>query len=234
MQHPQFPADGRNRQVVPTKWWEQQRPQRQQTQPRLGRYEEQVPPPRQQLPDPPQRMQRLEYWNFGESHGEQFAPQPLSYRQLGGSSRGGRQVNPNPSESLVQQIVNVEQLPQNPRLLNVGPKPTKWAVNTPLSAFKTDLILHFRATELPKQTGGIASLAFLSDAYRTTFLSRLATERGLQADPELVAQEEITWSDFSRIMTEVFSQQVTDHEIRSEMESHTRPNSSGPDTIVFL
>ena len=52
MQHPQFLADGRNRQVVPTKWWEQQRPQRQQIQPRLGRYEEQIPLPRQQLPHP--------------------------------------------------------------------------------------------------------------------------------------------------------------------------------------
>ena len=104
----------------------------------------------------------------------------------------------------------------------------------PTQCFKTDLILHFRATELPKQKWGIASLAFLSDAYRTTFLSRLVAERGLQADPKLVAQEEITWSDFSRIMTGVFGQQVTDHEIKSEIESHMRPNSSGPDTIAFL
>ena len=116
----------------------------------------------------------------------------------------------------------------------MGPKPTKWTGNTPLSAFKTDLILYFRATELPKQKWGIASLAFLLDACRTTFLSHLATERGLQADPGLVAQEEITWSDFNQIMTEVFGQQVTDHENRSEIESHTRPNSSGPDTIAFL
>ena len=137
-------------------------------------------------------MQRPEHWDFGASRGEQFAPQPPSYRQRGGSSRGRRQVNPNPSESPVHQLVNVEQLPQNPRLLNVGPKPTKWAGDTPLSAFKTDLILHFRATELPKQKWGIASLAFLSDACRTTFLSCLAAERGLQADPKLVAQEEIT------------------------------------------
>ena len=35
-------------------------------------------------------------------------------------------------------------------------------------------------------------------------------------------------------MTEVFGQQATDHEIRSEIESHTRPNSSGLDTIAFL
>ena len=85
----------------------------------------------------------------------------------------------------------MEQLPQNPRLLNVGPKPAKWSGNTPLSAFKTDLILHFRATELPKQKWGIASLAFLSDACRTTFLSQLALERGLQVDPRLVAQEKL-------------------------------------------
>ena len=79
----------------------------------------------------------------------------------------------------------------------MGHKPSKWAGNTPPSAFKTDLILHFRATELPKQKWGTAGLAFLSDACKATFLSRLAAERGLQADPELVAQEEITWSDFS-------------------------------------
>ena len=85
----------------------------------------------------------------------------------------------------------------------MGPKPTKWAGNTPLSAFKTDLILHYRATELPKQKWGIASLAFLSETCRTTFLSRLVVERGLEANPELVAQEDITWTDFSRIMTEV-------------------------------
>ena len=84
---------------------------------------------------------------------------------------------------------NVE---QGTRLLNVGPKPVKWAGDTPLSAFKTDLILHYRATELPRQKWGIASLAFLDNAYRTTFLSRLATERGLQADPELIAQAQIT------------------------------------------
>ena len=178
-------------------------------------------------------MQPPEQWNFGEG-GERSTPQLPSYRQRGGSSRGGRQVNPDPSEPPVQQQIHVEQAPQNPRLLNVGPKPTKWAGNTPLSAFKTDLILHYRATELPKQKWGIASLAFLSDACRTTFLSRLAAERGLQADPELVAQEDITWSDFSRIMTEVFGQQVTEHEIRAEIEAHTRPNSSGPDTIAFL
>ena len=148
--------------------------------------------------------------------------------------RGGRQVTPDPSESPVQQQVNVEQAPHHPRLLNVGPKPTKWAGTTPLSAFKTDLILHYRATELPKQKWGIASIAFLSDACRTTFLSRLAAERGLQADPELVAQEDITWEEFSRIMTEVFGQQVTEHEIRAEIETHTRPNSSGPDTIAFI
>ena len=141
-------------------------------QPRMGRYEEQTPPPRQQLPHPQQRMQRLEHWNFGEESGEQFLPQPPRYRQRAGSSTGGRQVNPNPSESPVQKIVNVEQLPQYPRLLNVGPMLTKWAGNTPLSAFKTDLILHFRATELPKQKWGIASLAFLSDVCKTTFLSR--------------------------------------------------------------
>ena len=35
-------------------------------------------------------------------------------------------------------------------------------------------------------------------------------------------------------MIEVFGQQVTDHEIRSEIESHMSPNSSGRDTIAFL
>ena len=44
MPHSQFPADDRIRQIVPTRWWEQQR---QQIQPHLGKYEEQVPPPRQ-------------------------------------------------------------------------------------------------------------------------------------------------------------------------------------------
>ena len=98
IQHPQFPADaqmqrsvgGRNWQVVPTRWWEQPRPQRQQMQPRMGRFEEQAPQPWQQLPHPQRRMQRPEQWNFGEG-GEQFTPQPPSYRQRGGSSRGGQQ-----------------------------------------------------------------------------------------------------------------------------------------------
>ena len=35
-------------------------------------------------------------------------------------------------------------------------------------------------------------------------------------------------------MTEVFVQQVTEHEIRAQIEADTRPNSSGPDTIFFL
>ena len=217
-------------QLVAARWWRQQR---QQIQPQQGRLVVQTPQPRQQRAHPQRRMQAPDQWNIGES-GEQTAPQQPSYRQRGAGSRGGRQVNPDPSEPPVQQQVNVEQAPQHPRLLNVGPKPTKWAGNTPLSAFKTDLILHYRATELPKQKWGIASIAFLSDACRTTFLSRLAAERGLQADPELVAQEDITWEEFSRILTEVFGQQVTEHEIRAEIETHTRPNSSGPDTIAFI
>ena len=35
-------------------------------------------------------------------------------------------------------------------------------------------------------------------------------------------------------MTAVFGQQVTEHEIRAEIEAHTRPNSSGPNIIAFL
>ena len=91
----------------------------------------------------------------------------------------------------------MEQNPQNPRLLNVGPKPTRWARNTPLNAFKIDLILHYRATEFPKQKWAIASLAFLDSPCRSTFWLRLAIEWGLYADciyrqtisSELVAQE---------------------------------------------
>ena len=84
-------------------------------------------------------------------------------------------------------VTSTHAVDQNPRLLNVGPKPAKWAGDTPLAAFKTDLILHYRATELLHQKWGIASLAFLDNACRITFLSRLAAEHGLQADPELVA-----------------------------------------------
>ena len=35
-------------------------------------------------------------------------------------------------------------------------------------------------------------------------------------------------------MIEVFGQQVTEQKIRAEIEAHTRPNSSGPDTISFI
>ena len=137
-------------QMVAARWWRQQR---QQLQPQQGRLVGQGPQPRRQITHPQRRMQNPEHWNFGES-GEQSVPQSPSYRQRGGASRGGRQVNPDPSEPPVQQQIHVDQVPQNPRLLNVGPKPTKWAGNTPLSAFKTDLILHYRATELPKQKWG--------------------------------------------------------------------------------
>ena len=112
---PQFPAaaqmqdsaDGQDWQVVAARWWRQQR---QQIQPRMGRLVGQAPQPRPQMPHPQRRMQRPDQWNFGES-GEQSMPQPPSYRQRGGSSRGGRQVNPDPSEPPVQQLVNMEQLP---------------------------------------------------------------------------------------------------------------------------
>ena len=60
---------------------------------------------------------------------------------------------------------------QNPKLLNVGPTPTKWARDTPLSAFKTDLILYYHAIELLHQKWGIANLAFLDNACRATFLA---------------------------------------------------------------
>ena len=96
------------------------------------------------------------------------------------------------------------------------------------------MILHYPAIELPKQKCGIASLAFLDNAHRTTFLSRLTVERGLQTDLELVAQQQITWEDFSRIMMEVYGQQVIEHEIRIEIEAYTRPNSPRLDTITFL
>ena len=62
----------------------------------------------------------------------------------------------------------------------------------------------------------------------------MAAERGLQADPKMVAQEDITWEEFSRIMTKDFGQQVTEHEIRAEIETHTKPSSFGPDTISFI
>ena len=131
-------------------------------------------------------------------------------------------------------IISLHSVDQNPRLLNVGPKPAKWAGDTPLSTFKTDLILHFRATELPRQKWGIASVAFLDNACKTTFLARVAEERGLQSDPELIAQAQISWYDFSRIMTDIYGHQVTDHDIKVEIDSLTKPNSSGPDTVSFL
>ena len=112
----QIPADAQRQgaaedqdwQIVAPRWWRQQR---QQIQPRTGRLVEQAPQPRQQLPHPQRRMQRPDQWNFGES-GEQSMPQPSSYRQRSGSSRGGRQVNPDPSEPPVQQQIHVEQVPQ--------------------------------------------------------------------------------------------------------------------------
>ena len=38
----------------------------------------------------------------------------------------------------------------------------------------------------------------------------------------MIAQEQITWEDFSRIMKEVYGQQVTNHDIKTEIEAHTR------------
>ena len=58
----------------------------------------------------------------------------------------GAQVIPI-NEQLIHQPVTVE---QNHRIVSIGVNPTKWAGDTPLSAFKMDLILHFRATKLPK------------------------------------------------------------------------------------
>lgn len=81
---------------------------------------------------------------------------------------------------------------QNPRLLNVGPKPAKWAGDTSISAFKIDFKMHYRATELPRQKWGIVNLAFLDKACRTSFWDCFTAERGLQTDPELVAQGQIT------------------------------------------
>lgn len=111
--------------------------------------------------------------------------------------------------------IPVEQNPKNPRLLNVEPKATKWARNTPFSAFKTDLILHCSAIKLPKQKWGIDNLVFLDNACRTTFLSILIAKRGLRAEFELVAQEQIIWGNFSCIITKVHSEQVTNYEIRT-------------------
>ena len=44
-------------------------------------------------------------------------------------------------------------------------------------------------------------------------------------DPELLAQAQISWEDFSRIMTDVYGHQVTDHDIRLEIDNLTRPSS---------
>ena len=121
-----------------------------------------------------------------------------------------------------------------PRLLNVGPKPMKWAGDSPFSAFKTILILHYRTNKLHRQKWGIPNLAFPDNACRTTFLSCLTAERGIQTDPKLIALEYITWEDFSGIMTDIYGHQVTDHDIRSEIEALTRLNSLGPDTVALL
>ena len=72
-----------------------------------------------------------------------------------------------------------------------------------MAAFKIDLILHYRATELPRQKWGIANLVFFDNACRTTFLAQLEVERGLQADPKLVTQAQISWEDFSGFMSEI-------------------------------
>ena len=70
---------------------------------------------------------------------------------------------------------------------------------------------------------GITSLSFLDNSCRTTFLSRLGAERGLQVDAESLAQEQVTWEDFSRIMAAAFGHQVTDGDIHTKIEYHTRP-----------
>ena len=48
------------------------------------------------------------------------------------------------------------------------------------------------------------SLELLDNACHMVFLPRVAIEKGLQVDSELVAQEQITLDDFSRIMIEVY------------------------------
>lgn len=53
-------------------------------------------------------------------------------------------------------------------------------------------------------------------------------------DPELVAQAQISWEDFSTLMTDIYGHQVENHDIRLEIDTLTKPNSSGPDTISFL
>ena len=75
----------------------------------------------------------------------------------------------------------------NPKLLNGGPKPTKWSGDSAPNSFKIDLVLHYHANELPQKRWGIASLALLDKACRTPFPSRFVVERGLQSDPKLVA-----------------------------------------------
>lgn len=94
----------------------------------------------------------------------------------------GRDAQVNPA-LVIAPVALAPSMDQNPRLLNVGPKPAKCARDTPLSAFKTDLVLHYRATELPRQKRGIANLAFHDNECKTTFLARLAPKRGLQMDP---------------------------------------------------
>ena len=79
-----------------------------------------------------------------------------------------------------------------------------------------------------------SKFGILRQSCRTIFLSRPTEECGLQTDLELVAEEQIIWNDFSRIITEVYGQQIPDHEVRSEIEAYTRPNSSRHDTIAFL
>lgn len=44
----------------------------------------------------------------------------------------------------------------------------------------------------------------------------------------------ITLEDFSRIMNVAFSPQVTDGEIHTKIESHTRLGNVRPDTIMFI
>ena len=120
------------------------------------------------------------------------------------------------------------------KISNVGPKPKQWDGSTQFDVFKLELVLHFKAIGLPKNSWGNAALTFLTYAPRTAFLSRLAAQQGRQFDLQTVEDLEVTWEQFTSIMTELYAQRCTNGELWELIDEHTARGSSGPDTLEYV
>ena len=121
----------------------------------------------------------------------------------------------------LQPITAADSVSDFGKILNVGSRPSKWNGIGQFEVFKLELVLHFKAINLPKNQWGNVTVTFLELGPRSTFLARLTTELGREFSASEITDLHIDWDMFIRIMETLYAQKLTELELRDSIEQQT-------------